>query len=612
MLHLITKLFPPKATVQQPVAKPTVSPAFRAPEPSLTPQVAVPIYPPTDAGIAIVRPQDLMHSQAETIGRIKVSAAGLGDVYTKLLIPSVERFAAFVQLLPATQAGNHSGAGGLFRLGLETGFSALQAAQGSVFSTRAPVEQRRAHEDRWQVAAFISGLCAEAFRPATDLVVRSPSGEAWPIYKRSLYDWATAQNLTHVHVTWHAKPVSEEGTRRLVNALLLQHIVTPELMTWLDLPGTPIVPAMLATTTGIPAFESAALARVVHNVHKQIVSRDAALQPTNYGRLQTGGHLEPHLLDGMRRLVREGRWLVNQSQGSNKPRLWYTKEGLFLVWSTAAKELIESLRGEGVSGVPSEPLTLVEILARSKIVALDNNMLFSSLKLPSGKELEVVRIAEPDMLMFGLDSPAPAADVVVRAQAPQAAPKSTAPQLALGLGPETQKPYPQSKPDTPVEVPTDPTPQPQEPASQARGRRPKKGEVPPIKTDATPLDLGSSLDALLEELPRSAQGFMRVVVEDWQDNKSAKLIVRERDTYMLSDTCFTKYALRDGSTVSRELSDAGWLQLGAQGQRFVTRKIGDLETECLVLNAATSERIDALFAQVASTPIEVADENEGY
>jgi len=601
-----------------PPTLPSVTPGYSKIEPAGNPQSAVPVYPPSDGGLAIVPIDKILHSQREYLARIKIAASGLGPQYENLVFPTIRNFANYTGLLPATASAHHRGAGGLFRLGIEVGFASLQAAGGSVFAAKSPTEQRRSHEDRWQVAAFVAGMCAELFRAATDMAVRDSTGRTWPCFEKPLMQWATENNITHVYVTWHEKPVAEEGTRRMVNAVLMRHVMTPELMQWLDIPGTPILPAMLSTMVGVNVFEGATLARVVHTQHKQVVSRDSNLQPAHYGKLLVGSHLEPHLIDAMRSLIRGGNWRINTSEGTLKPRLWLLQTGLYLIWETAAKELIAALRESGVQGVPNEPLSLVEILARAKVLELNAGLLFVNLRLANGKVYEAVKFADEDLVLYGLpELPARSGEVTVvsvpSAPAGKAPLGHNAPQLSLPISePAIQRPYSMEAPAPNIQHPVDLEPQATATAEpRDTAKRKKKVDAPPINVDAAVDALPEALELLLKGLPRTAETFMRVVLEDWKENRAAKLVIKDKDTYGLSETLLTKYGLRDGTAVSRELADAGWLQLGLQAQRFVNRKIAGVDTDCMLLNAAIAGQIAAAFGN-PSGPIQIGDADEGY
>ncbi|OOY36482.1 phosphohydrolase, partial [Solemya velum gill symbiont] len=64
----------------------------------------------------------------------------------------------------------------------------------------------------------------------------------------------------------------------------------------------------------------------------------------------------------MRRLLASSQWLVNQRDA----RVWVRKSNqathLYLVWKSAAKDIIELLAKDKIPGIPRDPDTLADIL----------------------------------------------------------------------------------------------------------------------------------------------------------------------------------------------------------------------------------------------------------
>ncbi|MEA1053921.1 TraI domain-containing protein, partial [Lamprobacter modestohalophilus] len=73
---------------------------------------------------------------------------GLGDDddgtprWATYIEPVICRYAAFVHLLPASEAHHHCGSGGLLRHGLEVAFRATMLSQGVLVARDRPREQQ--------------------------------------------------------------------------------------------------------------------------------------------------------------------------------------------------------------------------------------------------------------------------------------------------------------------------------------------------------------------------------------------------------------------------------------------------------------------------------------
>lgn len=88
----------------------------------------IPRYPPFMKGLPAVPPAKLLETQAALLDRISDTAITTPSEFALLYVPTIERFASFAHLLPASQSHHHRGAGGLLRHSLEVGLWALQSA----------------------------------------------------------------------------------------------------------------------------------------------------------------------------------------------------------------------------------------------------------------------------------------------------------------------------------------------------------------------------------------------------------------------------------------------------------------------------------------------------
>jgi conjugal transfer pilus assembly protein TraI len=133
-------------------------------------------YPPFLRGLPVTAPERLLATQSTLIGQLQDALAFTHARFATLVHPVLSRYAAFVHLLPASEAPHHRGAGGLLRHGLEVACRAAQASQGLVFALDRPPSERRAIEPRWHLAAGLAGLCHDLGKPVSDVAVTDREG----------------------------------------------------------------------------------------------------------------------------------------------------------------------------------------------------------------------------------------------------------------------------------------------------------------------------------------------------------------------------------------------------------------------------------------------------
>lgn len=358
-----------------------------------------PRYPPTDQGIPLVKVEDVIESQREIVTRIQRTAGLTPENYATFVEPIITNFARYVLLLPATNTMNHRGAGGLFRMGLELGLFSLQVASSTAFSSKGSIsaETRFRNHPKWVFATFVAAICSEIYRPISNMVVVDDEGKKWPQLLTPLYDWMVSNKKDRYYIVWNAQSDDEVGFQQANAAFLLTAIVPPASLQYLNDGDNEIMLAMTTCVTGAEGGNSQ-ISKIVSSIRNKVVQNDMKTNSERYGMQIVGAHLEPHLLDAMRRLVKDGTWTVNL-KGS---RIWYSEyDGLFVVWQAAAREIVKLLEKDGRVGIPQDADTLADILIACGAAAqTDEGERFWSIQIPVSMQLlNAVRIPHPDIIL---------------------------------------------------------------------------------------------------------------------------------------------------------------------------------------------------------------------
>ena len=328
-------------------------------------ELALTRYPPFDQGIPLIEVDTLLHSQEELITRIFRTAGVSREEFDLRYQPAIRNLALHVHLLPATSTTYFRGTGGLFRMSLEVALNALQTANASVFPIAGGIERRFYIQPKWSLAVFLAGLCSQLYRTFNSMVVISRDNQQWTSLLDHLYDWAQASNIDRYHVRW-LEDAPIHGAQSSGSSGM-NHIVPREVLQYLASDNNQVFPAMTAAISGVDyAASENPIARIIAPIITRVIQEDLKRTATNYGHLVIGAHLEPHLLDAMRRLVRGGKWIPNQPDG----RLWVGKEGVFIDWIAAASDIALLMEKDAFAGVPKDPETLAEILANAGMLEM--------------------------------------------------------------------------------------------------------------------------------------------------------------------------------------------------------------------------------------------------
>lgn len=377
-------------------------------------------YASSDPGFEALPLATVLASHEHLLNRIKLCFGADRATFERELMPLVHGYAGFVHLLPATANNYFHTPGGLLQLGLETAFFSLQGTDAHIFSGRATISERRELEPRWRIATFIGGMCCELHRSLSHLIITTADGEEWPAFLGGLADWLTRLRADRYFVRW--RPNARES--RGLGLFALPHVVPAEVLQSLGQGNGIILPQLMASIGGVPQYRE-------HNVLDDLVRRSMALvidrnllaSVDRYGTPQYGSHLERYLVDALRRLAAShSAWTPNRE----KSRVWLGPEGLFLIWPSAAEDVLSLLENDQLAGIPKSPHTLLDLLLDAGVFVAPDATRQTWPILPPGAKasLEAVKLSTPAIVLTGLD-PMPPALPDKLLSAPRSEPPST-------------------------------------------------------------------------------------------------------------------------------------------------------------------------------------------
>ncbi|WP_198043689.1 MobH family relaxase [Janthinobacterium sp. 1_2014MBL_MicDiv] len=303
-----------------------------------------------------------MDDNRNILGRIKLAYGGDANAFTKEMLPLIRKYIAYVNVLPATQDSFFARPGGLVRLGLETAFFALQATDSQIFAGRATISTRRQLEPRWRFATFVAGLCAYLYRALDTVVVSDAHGTVWQPYLNPLEEWIHIHKVDGLFVRWGE---ARQGCRSL-SLFALPMILPPDTLAYLAHDGSMIVAHMLAAISGEVRYQDRnVIDHLVNRASTLVIHRDLRDADAPAGQARARAYLARFLLNAMRELVQSHQgWVPN----SDRSRMWFGRDGLFLVWPNGISDILTLLEDEGLYGLPASPVDAMEILSAAGII----------------------------------------------------------------------------------------------------------------------------------------------------------------------------------------------------------------------------------------------------
>jgi conjugal transfer pilus assembly protein TraI len=411
-----------------------------------------PLYPPADRGIPMEPLEKVLHRQRDLIERIQRAAGVSPEAFDARYMAPITNLASYVHLLPATDTEYFVGAGGLIRLSLEIGLHSLQTSHASVFPVAGVVEKRSALLPKWELATFLAAICSQLYRPVANMVVIDGANNQWPQILMPLTEWGGSLQTRRYFIRWATG--TDTASRQSCAAFLIGKIIPAEVLQYLNEDNNVIVPAMTASISGGDMNPSQnPIGRIVAPIMTRVIQEDMKRNSRNYGNYSLGIHLEPHLIDAMRRLIKNGQWTINVKGA----RVWIGTDGVYIIWSAGAKDIAALLTADSFVGLPQDPDTLADILIEAKVLERNPKQgRYWTITLPESGTLidNAVRLANESLIFpvrFDLASmrtstlTVAAGPVAPLTSLPQQAPSSAAP-------PETTESRPKPKPKAKKDV----------------------------------------------------------------------------------------------------------------------------------------------------------------
>ncbi|MCH9829022.1 MAG: TraI domain-containing protein [Gammaproteobacteria bacterium] len=317
--------------------------------------------PLSPTAFAVLDPETLLASHTHRLIQIRqqvgVPAAHWTMLYERLLLD----FAAFVQMLPASEAHHHCEAGGLLQHCLDTTLRALTIRRGVLLPAAAGTEQLAEKQDVWTYATATAALLHDLGKPVVDQTVTLFAADGRPLGR-----WNPLAGPMPAQATYAVEFV--RGRRYRLHPrlppLLVQFIVPPVGLEWIS-SDLDVFEAWLATISGGDSELAGELGRIVRQADSASVAEDLALGIAKAPTPRRGPRpLGERLGIALRHLI------DTQSLPLNRPGAagWVFDEDLWLVSKRVLDALREELaRESGGAGLPRNE-RLMDELQQSGIV----------------------------------------------------------------------------------------------------------------------------------------------------------------------------------------------------------------------------------------------------
>lgn len=311
-------------------------------------------------GIPVTQPNVIIERMNPEIRFLKNEMGLRNDDFNDFILPILLRFIEYADLLPASKYHHHSTGGGLIAHSFDVAKRAMRAAQHTQFpiglGTLADTQQSN---DQWRAGTVLAALLHDGGKILADMVVCNGAQDdkriIWDAHgDRSIYQWAKANNIERYFISWNKERHMKHQNASL---MVMQRIVPQKTWSWIDscFDGKNVYSAMLAAIAkgGLEHPTS----KIVAECDSESVKTDMFTKNSNITKEVTKVPLSELLTMLMKHFILTKHWNINKK---NAP-VWFVNDKLYVVWTTAIPDLIESMINTGYS-IPESADVLAQIM----------------------------------------------------------------------------------------------------------------------------------------------------------------------------------------------------------------------------------------------------------
>ncbi|AEG00449.1 MobH family relaxase [Methylomonas methanica] len=278
--------------------------------------------------------------------------AGLAkEPFNGLYLAAIQRFARFVQQLPASEVHHHAGPGGILMHTLEVSVVALKVRRSYLLSETGGAEEIAAKQDLWTYAVFLAALCHDLAKVAVDQTVtlfdRNRQQQTWDPWNQFMDE----QGIGYIaeFVPNRTYRLHEKAT-----PLLTHKIIPSQGMRWLT-SDRGIFARWLASVSG-DLENAGSLGQIVGIADSQSVAANLGADDSRMPSVKTIP-LHEKMLTALRYLLAEGTLPLNRNGAAG----WIQGEYCWMVSKRTVDAVREHLIREGHTGIPTKNSRLFDL-----------------------------------------------------------------------------------------------------------------------------------------------------------------------------------------------------------------------------------------------------------
>lgn len=320
------------------------------PAPSWAPHDVLPVV----GGARLLARPATAHLVRSIISKSGLSASNV----ERDLVPIIEAYAAFVQMLPASESHHHAQPGGLLQHTLEVVDFSLSYRRSYMLPLGAGAERVNELKHVWTMACILVSMFHDIGKPMSDLVVTlyaasgvGREGRIWT----PLAGTMASQGGTHYHVDFNRERRYEQHAE--LSVILMQRLVPSHILAWIGEQDRDLLPLILGSLAGGENRPKSILADITKRADMESTRVNLLNGPRTRFKTARETPLVDVLDESLKRLIAASRLRFNVPGGHG----FIDGEDLLVVVPRVLEEIRTYLADALVSGsrgIPQDNLIL--------------------------------------------------------------------------------------------------------------------------------------------------------------------------------------------------------------------------------------------------------------
>ena len=343
-------------------------------------------YPKPLQYVSAKHPSDMIKGQAFLLSHISIQSGFQENEFIRYILKPVENFAAWVQLLPASENYHHISLGGLFAHSLDVGLRALKIFENRNLYVEGTAVSREGNLQRFRLACFLGGMLHDIGKIFEDIIIVNRDGDVWCSQLEPLYEWANRTETKDYKFIWRKGRYLE--SHELYTPYYVPKIIPLDVLKYLSEGDPNVSRILIGCLSSNTADVYGRMGKIIEIADSSSTEYDIKHKKINANASEYQYPIGSTFLSIIRQMLANGELGANVKGG----QVYVTDHGAFILWTEKFFSKLVPLLTEKGFPATTKRLELAKLLVESTIARV--NEITNEEGTPEAYPLWKIRIEE--------------------------------------------------------------------------------------------------------------------------------------------------------------------------------------------------------------------------